>query len=745
MQSPPRQLLQLAQQRALEGFGVLAARMLETAEHSMGQASRNAVGDEAAALAAARSLVRFDGRLLAARMEQEFAALLERAMQTMYTDLRADLRKVSIDQLSLLDDSVMQRQIGVDRVVLRLRDAEQLSFGRLGVIIAQVHGLSEVRERENPFRPYLPARALYEAVGAMVRDTARARILFDHLSNAMAANMQAYYGPVLEAFEQRGVFGRLQARASQVTRAERERLAWQRAAGMAAQPGAAAANGGAGLDDPSLAARMRLLPRLRSAMAAPVSTSAFPEIDGIDDVQSLPAMVLALAGRAGRAEPAAPVAPLVPGSALLAALRQAQAGAADDAGEPLQLASRIAAQGATRAERQRLELAALVFEFMLGDSLLDPGLRAQLARLFPPFARLVLTDPSVLRNAAHPVRSLVDRIGALAAATDADTPRRATLDAAITGALDALLADADGDTAIFGQAEHDIDAAVAAWLPAGEPNLGACAAALVDADTVYLRHAAAADQIEPLLDGLRTDPRIAAFIRDSWIAVLARSAPGEPGHATLLAELVWSAQQKLDAVEHGALMRLLPGLVKRLREGLARLDLSPAESKATLDQLVAVHMEVMNNTQGPSAGALGLDLLRQHFAPVDRRVGPAPGASAWPERTALEAALIRHGAHAAIQDKPVGPGADALLAPFRPGIAVEFFEGGVYESARLIAAGGAGGAWLFSVSGRAEPLIVLRGALLAALHDEAVRPREYAPLSERAIDALTASVASLAG
>ena len=168
----PKQLAQLAQQQALAGFSTLVDHMLVDAEASMGQASRTASADEQVALAGARSLVRYDGHALRARLQQHFEALLERAMQTMHTDLRAGLRAVHIDELSLMDDAVMDRQILVDRLLVRLRDVDQLSLGRLNVIIAQLHGVSEVRERENPFRPWLLARALYEAVSAMVQPIA---------------------------------------------------------------------------------------------------------------------------------------------------------------------------------------------------------------------------------------------------------------------------------------------------------------------------------------------------------------------------------------------------------------------------------------------------------------------------------------------------------------------------------------------------------------------------------------------
>jgi len=773
----PKQLAQLAQQQALAGFATLTEHMLVDAEASMAHAMRSASAEEQVALSGARSLVRYEGQALRARLQQHFDALLERAMQTMHTDLRAGLRAVSIDELSLMDDSVMDRQILVDRLLVRLRDVDQLSLGRLNVIIAQLHGVSEVRERENPFRPWLLARALYEAVSSMVQEATRIRVLFQHLSAAMAAHLHDYYGAVLDVFERRGVVGHLGVRASELTRAERERLAWKRAAEestrQSAVVGAASNSGNSGNSDnsgdsgasgagaaPRTAGVLAALRQMMSGarMASPVS--AFPDLDGFDEAQELRTLVRALgAGRRTTAPaPASASQHQAPGAALAEALRRAQLMALEGGGDsaPLRLARQLEPVAGERGARQRIGLVALLFEFMLEDGLLDAAARTQLGRLFVPFLRVALETPALPVQADHAARRLVERFGQVAAVGDAAAARHAADAGLLERTVDDVLRRFDGDPALLDEARRTLDQAVAGALLATDERHAACVAAIAEAESAQLRVAAAEAALEPLL-ALRTDARIVDFIRTVWTRVLARSAPDAAGHDQLLAELVWSAQAKLDLAEHGALMRMLPGLVKRVREGLALLGLLEAETKAALDQLVAVHMDVMANRQPPIPGALGLDALRRHFAPLAHGMSAAPdapdlpnalNAPAWLRAADLAPLLARQGVvaeiHEAVPGSTPARGEGDALAQFQPGMGVEFLEGGVYVSARLVARGAAGGAFLFSVPGRDKPQIVLRAALLAWLRGDTLRTLEYAPLFERAIERLTVSADALA-
>jgi hypothetical protein len=145
-------------------------------------------------------------------------------MQTMYRDLRHELRDVSIDTLELVDDDTIMRQIEVERRVLRLRDADQQSLGRLNLMIAQLHDDHQVRERENPFRPYLMARALHDVLCDMTSSADVCTMLFDHMSAALAAQLPEYFTAIRAVFESNGVQVRLLARPSALSRSHRDML-----------------------------------------------------------------------------------------------------------------------------------------------------------------------------------------------------------------------------------------------------------------------------------------------------------------------------------------------------------------------------------------------------------------------------------------------------------------------------------------------------------------------------------------
>ncbi len=118
-----------------------------------------------------------------------------------------------------------------------------------------------------------------------------------------------------------------------------------------------------------------------------------------------------------------------------------------------------------------------------------------------------------------------------------------------------------------------------------------------------------------MLAPLHVDPRVTSFVTRTWARVLALASPtAATAQTNLLGELLWSAQEKITPEERTALMRLLPELVKCVRQGLGSLDLPEAESKAALDMLVAVHMDVLGNKQLPAIRHMSLDEWRQHFA-----------------------------------------------------------------------------------------------------------------------------------
>jgi hypothetical protein len=764
----PKRIIRLAKDRALSSFSALAEQTVVEADTMVTRAMAEAVQDELRSLSTVRTFLRGEARTLRTRMDRHFAGFLERAMQTMHVDQRnAALLEINYETLTLIDDDVVTRQIEVDRMVARLRDAEPIALGRVNLTIAVMHNDSDARERENPFRPYLLARSLYEALRELMWEEAQSKQLFDTLSVAMANRLPGFYAGIVEVFESGGITARLTARPSAMSRAERDRLAWQRAAqqmlasGHGASPGGQGGFGGQGGPGgqggfvgqgghAEQALQARLLPKLQrlqeiqtDSVEAGLAGKGQDLIDVVWNIfhqpkgarSTRPRSTIRESDQRGTLD------------AALMANQRAIAGGAEPP-DPLELRALLAGTEADPEQSRTMDVVALLFESIVNDELLAPSMQRQLARLYLPFLRAALLEPDLLHNAGHPVRRLVDRIGSVAVGIVGDTAASPALETELHSIVGAVLDLFDDDMHIFIDAERALDTYVSTLLAASDARIGPCVEAIGEAEAASTRLAGAGVALSAALQPLQIDPRLADFILGTWARVLSHSTSGAPAIA-LLPELLWSAQEKTTPEDRSALMRMLPELVRKVREGMAAIALPEAPSKAAFDRLVAVHMDVLGNKQAPARSHMTLAQFREHFHDfrIETDLPAQDGREGWVGKFELEAALGQHGVPAALHARaanrlPQSSDAD-WLAWARPGTGFEVKIEEKYRLALLCTVSSGGCAYLFSIAGEDVPAIYLRGPLLEALEHADLRPIEYAPLFDRAVESLMAGAESL--
>jgi len=104
------------------------------------------------------------------------------------------------------------------------------------------------------------------------------------------------------------------------------------------------------------------------------------------------------------------------------------------------------------------------------------------------------------------------------------------------------------------------------------------------------------DQMGPM----QLTPGVRRFLGVAWAKVLAESMLrfGEQAEATrhyvkLVDELLWSLRLPDHPQSRQRLLALLPGMLQRLRAGMALISLPPAEQQAILDELMAIHTEAL--------------------------------------------------------------------------------------------------------------------------------------------------------
>lgn len=732
-----KRVLALALEEAQTGFATLCKRMTDQADEVLGEALRTAPTAEQRLAGACRVFLREQGAALRARMERSYAGLLARAMQTMHTDLRTGLHDFRADTLTLIDDEVVTRQIEVERLLLKLRDADELSLGHLNLIIAQMHGDSEVRERENPFRPYLLARSLYDALHAMVADEAQSKLLFDTLSQAMTAELGDFYTRLREVFESRGIRSRLVARPSALNRLEQERLAWQRAA--------------TGQADVDLAMRQRVA-RLGAVQQEirqepPSILQGQPNMPTKPELQEL---VFSMFNPSG-VRRSAPQPQNTLRVQLDTALRQLQREhAASGLQPPLALLDRMA-NLPHGSERIVVELVGLLFEFILNDEQLPKPIREQLCRLHSPFLRAALNDLAVLQGAHLPARHLLDRIGSAAVGIGAESPLMQPLQGEVERLVNQVLQQYEHDASVFADASLELDGFIAGLLRECDPIVRRAMPAFERAVKVAPFLASLADNLRSQLESVNVDRRMMDFITGTWAQVMVHTYGREQDYGKLLPELVWSAQEKILPEERSVLMKMLPALGRELRAGLAAIGMSEADAQAALDQLVSLHMDVLsNNMPMPTTPRMNVAALRERFAAID---AGQPGlvasthADALPGQAQFRAEFALHGILATVQPDPalapVTSYEDEWLQWAQAGNGFELLSGDSYVPLRLGAVAPRNAGFLFTAPDHATPLVYSRAALLTAMRDGSLRPIEYSPLFERAVESLMTGAESL--
>jgi hypothetical protein len=759
-----KRLIQSAKNKALFGFLAVMQRTMQDADKGVvGLLADARSGLDQSALTSVRHFLRQDGNVFLRRVDILFQSYLERAMQTMYVDMRPGLRKLSANELSLIDDEVVNHQIEVGRLAQRMREANEESIGRLNVIVSQLHGHREAKERENPFRPYLPARAMYEAIKEITPDEPKAKVLFEHLSNALIQHLPGYYSAIREIFESSGVQGKFLTQPSRAMHNQRYF--------------------GAPANQPSSYADVaaRVMPDLRRMleMLQKVPNAATPgAADQPETVQDFirkmfspsKSFILSPGGEFGRGRTraessAAQVTPLV------AQLKQFQKMAASGQliGEQSSsmknqlsaLRDQIDLEKASLMERMTVDVVAMLFEFILEDEQIPAQLRERIGRLQLPILKAAVLEPQLLHDEQHPARKLLNRMSTAAVAIDPTTESGRKLATEIDRVVKNILADFDSDMAVFSSSVQEFEQFLADYLRQDNRQATRGIEAVETAEKFSVLLTNVTQALCDVLLPLNVDKRISDFIILIWPHVLVRAAlqdaenhiPSTQADSAyrryrgVLPDLLWSIQEKADAPERTALIRMLPDLIKSLRMALNLIQLPEEESREILDQLVAMHTQVLrSNPLGAMKELPSLEELRQDFS----RIVISWDRASWelseppqPRTTIIEEIFAKHdisvelnlGLHtvaSALADR------EFLAQTYLLGTRVEFrpAEGTSPLSAQLVWISTHRSLYLFKQDGTSTLVLYTFASLLEALRDETIIPLEYAPVFERAVESL---------
>jgi len=279
----------------------------------------------------------------------------------------------------------------------------------------------------------------------------------------------------------------------------------------------------------------------------------------------------------------------------------------------------LVASAGTPVERQTIELLSRVFDAMLADPRVHPSFQAVLARMQASALRVALREPAMLASHQHAVWLLFDRIGEVSAGHPRPGDTRGAAVLLCCHALAEELARAAApDGALYRRALSRLDLFLAEQVMAQLRDAETTVAALRRAEKREIMEQHLSRRLVDQMVPLRTSPGIRRFITGAWAKVMAEAIllRGEDdettrGYIKLVDQLLWSVQLPDHPQSRQRLVILLPGMLQRLRSGMASIGLPAAEQEAVMNELMTVHTEALRPGARGGAGLSAEDIVQR--------------------------------------------------------------------------------------------------------------------------------------
>jgi hypothetical protein len=262
--------------------------------------------------------------------------------------------------------------------------------------------------------------------------------------------------------------------------------------------------------------------------------------------------------------------------------------------EELQQGKQALKQAAsTPAERATIEIVAMMFQSILTEDRIPAAMRVWFARLQMPVLRVAVGEPDFFATLDHPARRLIDRMGACVMGLDSASQKVGdALEKEIKRVVQVVEAYPDTGRRVFQTVLVEFEKFLEHYFKNENEasRRGVSLAQQVEQrETLAIQYTI---ELRRMLNEVPVQEGVRQFLFQVWADVLATSAVryGVQSAETktmkrAAADLIWSASAKVTREERAEVIRRLPPLLKRLREGMAAANMAPERQEERINAL----------------------------------------------------------------------------------------------------------------------------------------------------------------
>ncbi|TAG35865.1 MAG: DUF1631 family protein [Polaromonas sp.] len=263
------------------------------------------------------------------------------------------------------------------------------------------------------------------------------------------------------------------------------------------------------------------------------------------------------------------------------------------------LREQLKTEAKTLGQALSIEVVGLMIQRLTNDERLLAPVRQLIAQAEPAFLHLGLTDPRFFSDKAHPARQLLEAITAKSLAfSSQDAPGFEQFMQHIREVSAVLKEGQLNATQDFAALLADFEDKQHQETPEESMAQEAAVQALLRAEQRNLLAEKIAQEIRVRPDFISGNGAIASFLTGPWAHVMANERLlGEHGgigsakavYSLTLGDLLWSLNTAQASRNRKRLVRIIPGMLNSVREGLLSIDYPLEKSKAFYDALMRSH------------------------------------------------------------------------------------------------------------------------------------------------------------
>lgn len=503
-------------------------------------------------------------------------------------------------ELSLLDDTDYEATLAVNKSSSRLRFncAEELVGldARLGVLL----GRPQLAADENPFGPKLVCEALLEGMNKLKVEQKVQLVLLNQFDLVLYPELPVIYQEINRFLLGKGILpdfkagirsrpdqsGRVKSRQPEQT--ELLGLFEKMVSGQGAGSQGAAGGGVGGQQTAGAGATLLGISMLEALNRLQVGALSLPGGVTID-------------------------------------LRSSLTGAGGIPNVVRELQQSPAMLSASQIETVMIDAVAMLFDYLFEDQAIPEHLKQLIAKLQVPVLKVAILDRGFFTQRDHPARRVLDMIASLAVQPAGKEGKADPLQAEVEAVIEKIINEFDQDASVFEQACTALAELEAKREQELETGIADSVAEIQRAERGEVAGSVVRDHIRNALAEQPAPETIVVFLRDHWARLLineyieeGEASPHLSAHIETMRELLWSVQSKPDMDSRLMMVRILPGLLKRLREGVDKVSMPAEAVEKFFAELVTLHANAVRPSSLtvplPEAEALLDDLPADEIA-----------------------------------------------------------------------------------------------------------------------------------